>query len=261
MPAMCVPPDCLPDRTPDDPSPGITPPPPRERPILRETDGGGGQRETKDPEPRRPGHVGQARQVRVARHALRAARVPCPACTATDGPAHALAARTPTHRTTVSSAHQRFGGVWWLSIVRSALEPDSQVVQPCGRTGKDAHTRGAAPAPGRQPNPPRPPPMLTRHKEEPKHHHGAAHEHTKDEHKTKTRRRECSERTNPVTYTVLLSRDILIRNDSGDSGAMVHGGRVRTFSLLTFSLNTHRTAPPRADCRTRNMGKTEECSP
>ena len=55
-------------------------------------------------------------------------------------------ARAPTHRTTVSSAHPRFGGVWWLSIVRSALEPDSQVVQPRGGAGKEAHTRGPAPA-------------------------------------------------------------------------------------------------------------------
>ena len=49
-------------------------------------------------------------------------------------------ARAPTHRTMVSSAHLRFGGVWWLSTVRSALEPDSQVVQPRGGTGKEAHT-------------------------------------------------------------------------------------------------------------------------
>ena len=57
-----------------------------------------------------------------------------------------LPARAPTHRTTVSSAHLRFGGVWWLSIVRSALEPDSQVVQPRGGAGKEAHTQGPAPA-------------------------------------------------------------------------------------------------------------------
>ena len=132
-------------------------PPPRERPTPRDTDGEGGRRETEDPEPRRPGHVGQARQVRVTRHALRAARAPCPARSAPDSPAQALPARTPTNRTTVSSAHQRFGGVWWLSIVRSALEPDSQVVQPRGGAGKDAHTRGPAPAPGRQPNPTQPP--------------------------------------------------------------------------------------------------------
>ena len=61
-------------------------------------------------------------------------------------PAHTLPARAPTHRTTVSSAHLRFGGVRWLSIVRSALEPDSQVVQPRGGAGKEAHTRGPAPA-------------------------------------------------------------------------------------------------------------------
>ena len=57
-----------------------------------------------------------------------------------------LPARAPTHRTTVSSAHLRFGGVWWLSTVRSALEPDSQVVQPRDGAGKEAHTRGPAPA-------------------------------------------------------------------------------------------------------------------
>ena len=57
-----------------------------------------------------------------------------------------LPARAPTHRTTVSSAHLRFGGVWWLSIVHSALEPDSHVVQPRGGVGKEAHTRGPAPA-------------------------------------------------------------------------------------------------------------------
>ena len=157
MPAVCVPPACLPDRKPDDP-PREHPPPPRERPTPRDTDRAGGRRETEDPEPRRPGHVGQARQVRVTRHALRTARAPCPARSAPDSPAQALPARTPTHRTTVSSAHQRFGGVWWLSIVRSALEPDSQVVQPRGGAGKDAHTRGPAPAPGRQPNPTQPPP-------------------------------------------------------------------------------------------------------
>ena len=67
-----------------------------------------------------------------------------------------LPARAPTHRTTVSSAHLRFGWVWWLSIVRSALEPDSQVVQPRRGAGKEAHTRG--PAPGHQPNPTQPPP-------------------------------------------------------------------------------------------------------
>ena len=40
------------------------------------------------------------------------------------------------HRTTASPAHQRSGEV------RSALEPGSQVVQPCGRAGKDALTGG-----------------------------------------------------------------------------------------------------------------------
>ena len=140
----------------------MTPPgnnPPRERPTPRDTDGEAGRCETKDPGPRRPGHVGQARQVRVTRHALRTARAPCPARSAPDSPAQALPARMPTHRTTVSSAHQRFGGVWWLLIVRSALEPDSQVVQPRGGAGKHAHTRKPAPAQGRQPNPTEPPPQ------------------------------------------------------------------------------------------------------
>ena len=57
-----------------------------------------------------------------------------------------LPARAPTHRTTASFAHLRFGGVWWLSIVRSAFQPDSQVVQPRGGAGKEAHTRGPSPA-------------------------------------------------------------------------------------------------------------------
>ena len=138
----------------------MTPPentPHLERPTPRDTDGEGGRRETEDPEPRRPGHMCQARQFRVTRHALRTARASCPARSAPDSPAQALPARTPTHRTTVSSAHQRFGGVWWLSIVRSPLEPDSQVVQPRDGAGKDANIRGPAPAPGRQPNPTRPP--------------------------------------------------------------------------------------------------------
>ena len=43
-------------------------------------------------------------------------------------------------------AHLRFGGVWRLSTVRSALEPDSQAVQPRGGAGKEAHPRGPAPA-------------------------------------------------------------------------------------------------------------------
>ena len=42
------------------------------------------------------------------------------------------------HKTMVSPAHQRSGEVWRLSIVRSALEPDSQVVQLCGWAGKEA---------------------------------------------------------------------------------------------------------------------------
>ena len=57
-----------------------------------------------------------------------------------------LLARTHTYRTMVSPTHQRSGEVWWLSIVRSALEPDSHVVQPRGRAAKDAQIRDPAPA-------------------------------------------------------------------------------------------------------------------
>ena len=42
----------------------------------------------------------------------------------------------------MSPAHQRSGEVWQLSIVGLALEPDSQVIQPRGRAGKDTQTRG-----------------------------------------------------------------------------------------------------------------------
>ena len=42
----------------------------------------------------------------------------------------------------MSPAYLRSGEVWWLSIVCSALEPDSQVIQPRGQAGKDARPRG-----------------------------------------------------------------------------------------------------------------------
>ena len=43
-------------------------------------------------------------------------------------------------------SHQRSGEVWRLSIGHSALEPDNQVVQPCGRAGEDAQTPDPASA-------------------------------------------------------------------------------------------------------------------
>ena len=93
------------------------------------------QRQAPMASPPRPEH-----QATLAPHAQGPAPPPSPR-THTHAP---TPARAPTHRTTVSSAHLRFGGVWWLSTVRSALEPDSQVVQPCGGAGKEVRTRGPA---------------------------------------------------------------------------------------------------------------------
>ena len=99
------------------------------------------------PSPRTPARtrVGQARHVRVTRHALWAAKAPCPSHPAPCSPAHTPArarARLHTGRRYLPPTCASVGS----GGRRQCTRPHSQVVQPRGGAGKEAHTRGPTPA-------------------------------------------------------------------------------------------------------------------